>query len=131
MYTGAVMMLFLFVLMLVGVDTPTRSRRPSGGSAGSACSPAIGLLVLLVGVVGSCRVPARRSGCGEAGRRPNPVAVARVLFGDYVFAIEVVGVLLVTAAVGALVLTHRRRLTPQADAAVRGRRADQGARRTA
>src|SRR5690606_31889408 len=48
-----------------------------------------------------------------ANAATNPVALARVLFADYVFAMEVVGVLLITAAVSALVLTHRRRLTPK------------------
>ena len=41
----------------------------------------------------------------------NPVGVARLIFADHVFALEIVGTLLVTAAVGALVLTHRQRLT--------------------
>ena len=43
----------------------------------------------------------------------NPTGVAHIIFGEYVFAFEVVGALLVTAALGALVLTHRQRLTPR------------------
>jgi NADH-quinone oxidoreductase subunit J len=43
----------------------------------------------------------------------NPQGIAEILFGQYVFAFEVVGALLVTAALGALVLTHRQRLTPR------------------
>jgi NADH-quinone oxidoreductase subunit J len=41
------------------------------------------------------------------------VGVARIVFGDYVFTLEVVGILLITAAVGAIVLTHRQRLAPK------------------
>ena len=124
-YTGAVMMLFLFVLMLVGVDTSDslvetlRGQRVAGLLAGA------GLVVVLAGVVGRATYgPAK--GLTTANVDSNPVELARIVFGQYVFAFEVVGALLVTAALGALVLTHRRRLTPRvsqrelADARVRG-----------
>lgn len=111
-YTGAVMMLFLFVLMLIGVDASDtlgetlRGQRPLGYLGG------LGLLVVLVGVVGRASYgPA--TGLASANMDSNPVALARVVFGDYAFAFEAVGALLITAAVGALALTHRRRLTPR------------------
>jgi len=45
----------------------------------------------------------------------NPVGLAQVIFGQHAFALEIVGALLVTAALGALVLTHRERLTARQD----------------
>jgi len=110
-YTGAVMMLFLFVLMLVGVDASDslvetiRGQRWIGLLAGS------GLAVVLAGVVGRATY-GRPSGLEQANGGSNPTAIAHLVFGSYVFAFEVVGALLVTAALGALVLTHRGRLSP-------------------
>lgn len=111
-YTGAVMMLFLFVLMLVGVDTSDSLRETLRGQRWIAALGGLGLLVVLVGVLGRVHYgPA--TGLTAANTDSNPVALARLVFGSYAFALEVVGVLLITAAVGALTLTHRRRLTPR------------------
>jgi NADH-quinone oxidoreductase subunit J len=108
-YTGAVMMLFLFVLMLVGVDASDSLVETIRGQRWLGVLFGVGLGVLLVGVVTRVTYPAP-VGLTEANAASNPVGVARLIFGDFVFAFEVVGVLLVTAALGALVLTHRQRL---------------------
>ncbi|MFD2797451.1 NADH-quinone oxidoreductase subunit J [Promicromonospora vindobonensis] len=113
-YTGAVMMLFLFVLMLVGVDASDSLTETIRGQRWIGVLIGIGLAVILGGVVANATFPpAAGLNGGDPGGVANPQALARVLFGDYVLAMEAVGVLLVTAAVGALVLTHRRRLTPR------------------
>ncbi|MBD5785569.1 NADH-quinone oxidoreductase subunit J [Cellulosimicrobium terreum] len=111
-YTGAVMMLFLFVLMLVGVDASDSLVETIRGQRWIGVLLALGLGSVLVGVIARASFPPA-VGLVEANAETNPVALARILFGDYVFAMEVVGVLLVTAAVAALVLTHRRRLVPK------------------
>lgn len=122
-YTGAVMMLFLFVLMLVGVDASDSLVETIRGQRWIGVLLGLGLGAVLVGVVTQATFPPA-VGLAAANEATNPVALARVLFADYVFAMEVVGILLVTAAVSALVLTHRRRLVPkvgqreQADAKV-------------
>lgn len=113
-YTGAVMMLFLFVLMLVGVDASDSLTETIRGQRWIGLLIGLGLAVVLAGVVGRAAFPpAVGLNGGDPGGIANPQALARVLFGDYVLAMEAVGVLLVTAAVGALVLTHRRRLAPK------------------
>ena len=109
-YTGAIMMLFLFVLMLVGVDSSDSLAETLRGQRWVGIIFGLGLAGLLVAVVVRSTFPTS-VGLDEANADSNPVAVARLIFGQYIFAFEVVGVLLVTAALGALVLTHRQRLT--------------------
>lgn len=109
-YTGAVMMLFLFVLMLVGVDSSDSLVETIGGQRWIGVLGGIGTAVVLVSVVLTAR-DIRPVGLEAANAESNPVGVARVIFGDYVFALEIVGILLITAALGALIMTHRQRLT--------------------
>ncbi|MCV2395625.1 NADH-quinone oxidoreductase subunit J [Actinotalea sp. M2MS4P-6] len=110
-YTGAVMMLFLFVLMLVGVDASDSLVETITGQRWIGLLLGVGLAFVLVGVVLSAGDLAP-TGLDTANADGNPQAVASVIFSDHVFAVEAVGTLLVTAAVGAIVLTHRPRLTP-------------------
>lgn len=110
-YTGAVMMLFLFVLMLVGVDSSDSFVETITGQRWIGLLLGTGLAVVLVGVVLNA-AGLGATGLDAANEGGNPARVAQVIFGDYLFAMEVVGTLLVTAAVGAIVMTHRPRLTP-------------------
>lgn len=109
-YTGAVMMLFLFVLMLIGVDASESLVETIKGQRWIGLLFGAGLGVVLVGVITRATYP-QVVGMEAANADGNPVGVARIAFGQYVFAFEVVGVLLITAALGAIVLTHRQRLT--------------------
>jgi len=108
-YTGAIMMLFLFVLMLVGVDSSDSLTETLRGQRWIGIAGGLGLGAVLVAVVSRVTYPPA-VGMVDANAASNPVAVSRLIFGSYSFAFEVVGVLLVTAALGALVLTHRQRL---------------------
>lgn len=108
-YTGAVMMLFLFVLMLVGVDSSDSLAETITGQRWVAMLLGTGLAVVLGGVVLTAADMAP-AGLAEANAVSNPVGVAHIIFGDFIFALEVVGILLITAALGAIVLTHQRRL---------------------
>ncbi|WP_372593459.1 NADH-quinone oxidoreductase subunit J [Actinotalea sp.] len=110
-YTGAVMMLFLFVLMLVGVDSSDSFVETITGQRWIGLLLGTGLAVVLVGVVLNA-AGLQPTGLESANEGGNPGRIAQVIFGDYLFAMEVVGTLLVTAAVGAIVMTHRPRLTP-------------------
>ncbi|MBT0994247.1 NADH-quinone oxidoreductase subunit J [Cellulomonas sp. DKR-3] len=110
-YTGAIMMLFLFVLMLVGVGSADSLVETLRGQRWIGWLAGLGLVVVLAGVIGTVSYPSP-TGLASANENSNPEGIAHLIFGEHVFAMEVVGALLVTAALGALVLTHRRRLTP-------------------
>ena len=107
-YTGAVMMLFLFVLMLVGVDQRESLKETITGQRWIAIALAIGVASLLISVVSRVKFSVAPS--FEDG---GPAEVAPLLYGNYVLVVETLGFLLITAAVGALVLTHVPRLFPR------------------
>ena len=108
-YTGAIMMLFLFVLMLVGVDASDSVIETLKGQRWIAALAGLGLIVLFAGIIRGATMPAPR-GLAAANADTNPVGVARLLFSDYVFTMQVTGIMLVTAAVGAVVLTRAESL---------------------
>jgi NADH-quinone oxidoreductase subunit J len=108
-YTGAIMMLFLFVIMLVGVDASDSRVETIRGQRVAAVLAGVGFGILLVAVMANALFPPP---AGMAGAAPegNVVAIADRIFYRYVFAFEVTSALLITAALGAMVLTHRERL---------------------
>ena len=109
-YTGAVMMLFLFVLMLVGVDSSDSLVETIKGQKWVALLLALGLGGLLVSTIGHVTFPAA-AGLTRANADGNVTGVANLIFGKYVWVFEVTSALLITAALGAMVLAHRERLT--------------------
>lgn len=110
-YTGAIMMLFLFVLMLVGVDAADSLVETIRYQRWIAVIAGLGLGVILLAVVLRAAMPAPTGLAVQAGS--NPVGVARVLFADHIVTMQVAGIMLVTAALGAVVLTRAERLTPR------------------
>ncbi|MEU0518888.1 NADH-quinone oxidoreductase subunit J [Streptosporangium sp. NPDC006007] len=114
-YTGAVMMLFLFVLMLVGVDSADSLVETIKGQRIWAAVAGLGFAALLALAVGNVAFgPA--TGLDGAVRQAggNIPALAELVFTRYVFAFEVTSALLITAALGAMVLAHRERVRPKA-----------------
>ncbi|HET6294997.1 MAG TPA: NADH-quinone oxidoreductase subunit J [Kribbella sp.] len=109
-YTGAILMLFLFVLMLVGVDASDSLVETIRGQRLLAGLAFLGIGILLVFAVGNV-VYGDPVGLGEAQPDGNVQGLAQLLFGKYVFAFEVTSALLITAAMGAMMLAHRERLT--------------------
>ena len=110
-YTGAILMLFLFVLMLVGVDASDSVVETIRGQRLFA-----GLVGLLFGatlVLGVAQVSVGVTGLTKANGAGNVPSIAQVLFTKYVFAFEVTSALLITAVLGAMVLAHRERLFPK------------------
>ena len=111
-YTGAILMLFLFVLMLVGVDASDSVVETIRGQRLFAVL--VGLLFGATLVIGVAQVSLGVvTGLDEANADGNVPGIARLLFTRYVFAFEVTSALLITAALGAMVLAHRERLTPK------------------
>ena len=108
-YTGAVMMLFLFVLMLVGVDSADSLVETITGQRWVGLLLALGLGVLVITAVGSVTF-ASPVGLTEANADGNVVGIAGKIFTQYVWAFEVTSALLITAAMGAMVLAHRERI---------------------
>ena len=106
-YTGAVMMLFLFVLMLVGVDSADSLVETLRGQRIAAVVAALGFGGLLVFSLGD--VVVTNKGLTAANKDGNVVGLADLIFSRYVFAFEVVSALLIIAAMGAMVLAHRER----------------------
>jgi NADH-quinone oxidoreductase subunit J len=110
-YAGAIMVLFLFVIMLLGVDREEsllerlRGQRVIGVVLGVGI--AIELIVAIRAGVGFSRLgPADFE--AVANRGGNAEAISRVLFRDYFFPFEVTSVLLIVAAIAVVVLAARQ-----------------------
>lgn len=108
-YTGAIMMLFLFVLMLVGVDSSDSVIETLKGQRIIATIGGLGIIALLVSLVARSTTPTP-VGLAEVNAESNPVAVATNIMAHHVLTMELTGALLITAAMGAMVLTHKDRL---------------------
>lgn len=111
-YAGAVMMLFLFLLMLVGVDSSDSLVETIKGQRWLALVFAGGLAVLLITVLGDV-VYGSPKGLKDVDATGNMTAMANLIFGRYVWAFEVTSALLITAVLGAMILAHRERLVPK------------------
>ncbi|GLF97467.1 NADH-quinone oxidoreductase subunit J [Streptomyces yaizuensis] len=109
-YTGAIMMLFLFVVMLVGVTAADSLKETLKGQRWLAALCGTGFGVLLTAGIGNASLK-EFNGLGAANSEHggNVEGLAALIFTKYVFAFEITGALLITAAVGAMVLTHRER----------------------
>lgn len=114
-YTGAIMMLFLFVLMVVGVDSSDSLVETVKGQRPAAILFGLGFGVLLVGLLGSgtSGMPEGSLAEANAARGGNVQGIAELIFTQYVFAFEVTSALLITAALGAMILTHREHDVPK------------------
>ena len=104
---------FLFVLMLVGVDASDSVVETIKGQRMMAA--VVGILFGVLLVVGISQVSIGLvTGLDSANAAGNVPGLAQLLFSDFVFAFEATSALLITAAIGAMVLAHRERLTPKA-----------------
>jgi NADH-quinone oxidoreductase subunit J len=118
-YAGAIVVLFLFVIMLLGVDqSEDLSTDPIVGQRPLAVAAGVGILGTILAalvltdndfdevVIGSPSVVGPLSGPGE-----NIAKIGEALFTEYLFAFEITSVLLVIAVIGAVVLarTPKRR----------------------
>ncbi len=109
-YTGAVIMLFLFVLMLVGVDSSDSVVETLKGQRWATLVLSIGLGGFMVASLGSVQIRTVAGVAGINADQGNVSGVANLIFGRYVWIFEATSALLITAALGAMVLAHRERL---------------------
>ena len=118
-YTGAVMMLFLFVLMLVGVDSSDSIVETIKGQRWASLVLVVGLAGVLLSTIGSAVFDEQKVQAGldkvvaTNADTGNITGMAELIFGPYVWIFEVTSALLITAALGAMVLAHRERLSPK------------------
>ena len=111
-YTGAILMLFLFVVMLIGIDSTDSVVETIKGHRISSTIVALGLgllLILAVGQFANYGVPAGLA-AANAEYGGNIQSIAKLLFHDYVFLFEATAALMITGAVGAMLLAHGERL---------------------
>jgi NADH-quinone oxidoreductase subunit J len=111
-YAGAIMVLFLFVIMLLGVDREEtlveriRGQRPLAIVLGAGIALEL-FFAIRAGVGFATKAPADFDEVVNEGG--NAVALSKVLFRDYFFPFEVTSVLLIVAAVAVMVLAARQR----------------------
>jgi NADH-quinone oxidoreductase subunit J len=111
-YTGAIVVLILFVIMLLGVDDeedlsydPLVGQRILAGIAGVALLAS--LLLVIVGVSNNGLTGAKSSGGAISDRVGNITQVGHALFTDWIFAFEITAGLLTIAVIGAVVMARR------------------------
>jgi NADH-quinone oxidoreductase subunit J len=106
-YTGAIMMLFLFVLMLTGRDAGDSTFEVLKKQRIIATVLGIGFVTLLVTGLLRALEAVPFVGLDGAMADRGPIgSIAELLFTDYLFPFELTSALLITAATGAMVLTH-------------------------
>ena len=110
-YAGAIVVLFLFVIMLLGVDrAEDLTTEPLAGQRTAALVAGVAIGAGLVAVL----VTSTITGAPSTGARlddavPNVNQLAELLFTDYLFAFEITSALLVIAVVGAVMLARARK----------------------
>jgi NADH-quinone oxidoreductase subunit J len=108
-YAGAILVLFLFVLMLLNIAHPPADRggRPVQALLGSLATVAFAAMLLGALRSSGTALPAATPVPPDPASLGEPSSLARVLFGDYLLHFEAISVLLLAALVGAFVLARR------------------------
>jgi NADH-quinone oxidoreductase subunit J len=107
-YTGAVMMLFLFVLMLIGVDSAESLVETLRGQRVAAVVAGLAFGIVLIAGIGNAATQSY-AGLTQANAGGNVQGLAALIFSQYLWAFELTSALLITAAIGAMILAHRER----------------------
>jgi NADH-quinone oxidoreductase subunit J len=100
------MMLFLFILMLVGVDSSDSLKENIKGLRGVAITAALAFAAVLTSLIARAEFGQAPLGLSAANSNGNVEGIANLIFRQYVWAFEVISALLITAALGAMVLAH-------------------------
>jgi NADH-quinone oxidoreductase subunit J len=113
-YTGAIMILFLFVLMLIGRDSSDSLVETLRGQRWAALLFGIGFAVIVGVAIARAFTGIRPKDLNGPNANGNNVhSIAELLFTRYLFAFELTSALLIVAAIGAMVLAHIERDEPK------------------
>jgi NADH-quinone oxidoreductase subunit J len=107
-YAGAIMVLFLFVIMLLGVDRRDQYRETIPFQFPLTVLFCTGLLGLLIFTIRAAFTHTTFAGLQQANAAGNTQGLGRLLFTHYLFPFEVTSLLLIVAAIGAMVIGKRR-----------------------
>ena len=113
-YVGAVMVLFLFVIMMLNVNYEKLragfiSYLPLGAGVALVLFGELAAL-LYNSILTPAPLADAASAIPDAAHVGNAQAIGRVLYTDYLIAFQLSGIILLVAMIGAIVLTHRQRL---------------------
>jgi NADH-quinone oxidoreductase subunit J len=109
-YAGAIVVLFLFVIMLLGVDkAEDLSIEPFPIQRPLALVVGVGVSGLVIAAIARAKDTISEGVPIEAGGDSNIRALARNLFSDHVFAFEFTSILLVVAVAGTVLLTRKEK----------------------
>jgi NADH-quinone oxidoreductase subunit J len=103
-YAGAIMVLFIFVIMMINLQqgiTPERKKRTVILSAGLALFLSVELILAIRGTFGALG----RTGESKTG---SPTELGRLLFTEYLYPFEITSILIIAALVGAIVLVKKK-----------------------
>ncbi len=106
-YTGAILMMLLFVLMMIGVDPSDSTHETKRAQRPLAALGGLGFIIVAAGAVLGAATP-EAVGMKMANAATNPKAIAQEIFSSHVLTMELTGALLIVAALGAMTLTHRQ-----------------------
>ena len=106
LYAGGIMVLFLFVIMLVSIERSMKERQfNSQWVVGTIAATALGGLFIAVYTKGKSIFPDHALSVVEDN---NTQEVAKLLYGQYMFAFEIASLLLLVAIIGAVVMAKKR-----------------------
>lgn len=112
-YTGAILMLFLFVIMMIGLGASDGYQSQRRGYIWAAVLMGLALAVMFVSAILVSKVPGPGTMNDDPYSNVPITALAVNLFQEHWLTIQLTAALLITAAVGAVLLTHGDRLGPK------------------
>ena len=111
-YTGAIMMLFLCVIMMIGLGATDGYQFQSRGAITDPCIGGLGMIAIFAGIAAKTVISASKASSVDPYSNEPVTSLASSLFADHWMSMELAGTLLITAAIGAMLLTHTDRLGP-------------------
>lgn len=111
-YTGAIMMLFLFVIMMIGLGASDEYTRQGRARVISSILAGLGLVIILASAIAQATVAAAPAPTVDPYSNEPITSLAVELFSNHWFSMQLAAALLITAAIGAMLLTHTDELGP-------------------